>query len=854
MITPLLVVTGLFLFLPFSIYSGNTAEFSISFASVLVYLSPLAFALWVTLALITWITAGRFHQVFVSLTFSLGFLVWMQGNFLLWKYGVFDGKGINFDSESWRGWIDGSIWGAVLLLSVVFAQKVARLCVSATVTLICLQFAVLLFSSIQNPDLWAFEKLFAGNNSPPDAVFEYSEEKNVIHIVLDTIQSNYFEEILNEDEFLAESLAGFTFFRESISSYGYTKASIPSILTGETYENDTPMGAYFREVLEQKGIPGLLAENGFETDIIHSSSGYPPGGADNFYLIPVPYGVSAHRQYMANSLYLLDLAFFRAAPHALKKHIYNNQQWMSKGLATDEKSQYTYFSHDRFTKDLIARAKINGAQPRYKFVHLQSSHPPFLVTADCEYADGVLPLNKENTKAQFRCVLLKVAELLEELKTIGIFDSSLVILQADHGAHQIFEMSNSGVGEDSDHLSNKYLTMRLAARATALLAIKPFFSRDRFKISDAQVSNLDTAATVTSMLGIEGGYAGRNVFEVGEDEIRTRRYLNYDQDDIQKAGYFGRLDEFEVIGSVYDRASWHRGTTYHSPLSSYVTERIDFGTRKGQHFLRSGWGGNHSNKKDQDHNWMLGHSAEVFVSLSRLGSVKMRAHLRSLSFEAPQSLDIYLDDKWIGEWQFGKPWDLEWREITIHPDTKRPDISILRFVSSNARQPEWTSSPLSVLFEAIEFETLGSEGHTQTIDLGTRDSLSFLTEGWAKNEGGAGTGPDYVWALGDSAKMTIQLPENRPFTLAARIKSPSFENGQIITVLIDGEIVGRWEVSVAASSWAKPWIWDEKVLDIGPRPASAEQSLLEFQFSSHRNVPGKRPVAVLFDAVAIHEK
>ena len=63
-------------------------------------------------------------RAFVALLFSLGLVLWIQGNFLVPDYGAFTGAAIDWSIESWRNPYEIALWIAVPLL----ARRCGEIC------------------------------------------------------------------------------------------------------------------------------------------------------------------------------------------------------------------------------------------------------------------------------------------------------------------------------------------------------------------------------------------------------------------------------------------------------------------------------------------------------------------------------------------------------------------------------------------------------------------------------------------------------------------------------------------------------------------------------------------------------
>jgi arylsulfatase A-like enzyme len=154
---------------------------------------------------------------------------------------------------------------------------------------------------------------------------------------------------------------------------------------------------------------------------------------------------------------------------------------------------------------------------------------------------------------------------MEKLKAAGTYDSSLIIIQSDHGrSHEIAWRNPEGPGDGVDFIGETSLR-EIAGASLALLLVKPPGETAGFRVSEAQVSLTDVPATLGAALGFDMGFGGRAVFDVNPVEVRERRFFYHEwgADDWKKS-YFPRLDEFIVNGSVFDRNSWRLDRTYYS--------------------------------------------------------------------------------------------------------------------------------------------------------------------------------------------------------------------------------------------------------------------------------------------------
>jgi hypothetical protein len=128
----------------------NAEEMQVGFHSlVFLYLIPFlvfgAILVFSGLAL----PAGP-RRCYVAILAAIGGLLWLQGDVLIWGYGSLDGSFIDWQREAWKGYVDSSIWLAVLVAAVSWRRHLVPRVRSGVLLLLAIQLGSLLF---MNP--WA---------------------------------------------------------------------------------------------------------------------------------------------------------------------------------------------------------------------------------------------------------------------------------------------------------------------------------------------------------------------------------------------------------------------------------------------------------------------------------------------------------------------------------------------------------------------------------------------------------------------------------------------------------------------------------------------------------------------------
>jgi hypothetical protein len=554
----LLVVLPLCLFGPYTIFSGNEAEFSAPFW---VLIRPILLAgAGIAVALIALGIAlpPRLFRAFVALLFGLGLVLWIQGNFLVADYGAFTGAAIDWASQSWRNPYEIAMWVGVPLLAVAGARYVARIAPFASAVLVALQAAALIMSVVRadagEPGRW---------QGPTDTTFELSRTRNVIHVVLDAFQADIFGEILAEERpALDRSLSGAVFFANHIGAFPTTIVSIPAMLTGKVYRNDRPLQRYVFEILKEGSIFTSLRASGYRVD---AATGMHHGreAATNYVRLRRPY-VSYDDYIRFTAWQLADLSLFRHAPHLLRPWIFNDESWRLQtvfGPGDTSSRRHHAVNGAVVLGEFARRLTPSTDEPVYKYIHVGIPHRPVTVNGKCEFI-GVVRATRPNYKEQARCAVKRVTEILDRLKELGVYDSTFVVISSDHG-----------IGMPSPQFANDRETpmgavARVAGNAMALLVVKPLNSSGPVRISQAPTTITDIPATILDGVGLTQSMPGEPALKLPEDARRVRPWAYYDWErDDWGQNYFPSLDIVDINGRVLDGNNWTLLNTIYEPTA-----------------------------------------------------------------------------------------------------------------------------------------------------------------------------------------------------------------------------------------------------------------------------------------------
>ncbi|MCX7030943.1 MAG: sulfatase-like hydrolase/transferase [Spirochaetes bacterium] len=587
-----LFVLSLFLFTPARISIGNFMEFTFPFhESMLCFLAVSLVLILIFFAAVLLVSRHqKTCRIIVSMLTVSAFLLWLQGNILVWQYGVLDGKDIEWDTFINYGIIDSVLWTALIAFAIFKADLVFRISRFMSIVLIIVQLisvSVLWFSMPK-------DQSFKRQESNTDTLHLYSEHINVIVLVLDTFQSDIFQDIVMENTDLEASFDGFTYFRNSLAGSDGTVVSIPNMLTANNYDNSVPFLDFVKTSFLENSLPKTLKEYSFSVDLLPMLK--PSVYTDFSGIAPLGKKLRDWNAFFEEQAYIADLSLFRSLPQFMKKWVYNHQRWFISGLA----EQYLYaessdgtlqngeqetsgsynlkYSRElenskkllpkhwdaRFLNTMVSMSGIIENTDVFKFIHLNGIHLQLRMNEDLLYE--VLDPTRANMKRQGTGVLKMAAIFLERLKQMGVYNNSLIFIVGDHGSGVAGATINISPYGDNFNKSGPYQGnfKTFKAAGIPLILVKRMNATGELRTSDAPVSLLDIPQTVVEELGLDAEFPGKSMFLVEENEERERIYRAFvgPQEDVD---YLAPIIEYSVNGFSWDDTSWREtGNIYYA--------------------------------------------------------------------------------------------------------------------------------------------------------------------------------------------------------------------------------------------------------------------------------------------------
>ncbi|MFO7997101.1 MAG: hypothetical protein R6U93_08235 [Dehalococcoidia bacterium] len=284
--------------------------------------------------------------------------------------------------------------------------------------------AVLLVSGL--PFLFAA----SGTGHIPEGSFisenESAPDFNVYHILFDSYYGPWLEWSLDELSRDTSELAGFTHYRRNISNYWYTKCSYPSFMSGSLWSSNMTIRGWY-DSADENSIINDLHERGFSTTF------YGLGLKDGIGQVEVAYTDDPGGVGIVDIKLATDYWLLRVSPVALRHLVLDDRgagpitRYVGNSEEVPSGDIRTLVSYRQF-EEFLADEPLRPADGQYVHVYLYPPHAPFQLDRDGNY------VGESSYDEQLLLATNMLLEIVETLKELGKFESSLIIVHADHGA------------------------------------------------------------------------------------------------------------------------------------------------------------------------------------------------------------------------------------------------------------------------------------------------------------------------------------------------------------------------------------------------------------------------------------
>lgn len=774
LISVVFAVMTLAVFGPLELYFTNASEFWFSLKDTTVVAALLAAFMLPLLLGIGLLLRGKAREAYSYILFAVTLAFYIQGNYANISYGLLDGADVDWSRYRLYGILDTLGWIIFLagfallwLKKRSWARAAQRYAALFVIAIQIMTLGVLLFTC----DTVNAKK--SEYYLSTDGEFKLSQGHNIVIFVLDTFEETYFRQILAEEpKKYEEMFSDFTHFTNAAVAAARTKAAMPAITTGKPYEGNTSYVDYISKAFNSDGLYSKLKSKDYDVRFYTGSAFIPDDCSayvDN--QASTGYQVSS---YTGLGTMCASLTLYKYVPHLLKPLFWLNTADFDTYKQGTTATAYK-FADTVFLEGVRDGLSIEDSMKNtFRLYHLDGPHPPYVLNERAENTG-----EKTDVIAQAKGSLYIVEQYIKQMKMLGVYDDSTIIVMADHGD------------------TNK---------AYGLLLVKQQQPVRGFPASDAPVSYFDLHSTLFAEIG---EHQGDSFFDISEDESRIR-YMNIfssEHGDIVCAeyainGYVGDTKNCKATGRVFQsetkNATYKFGTTLTfgvgTTASPFIVDGLS-GTDPGAYSWTDGYSCGFAFKLASRAKKNLNVQIDLAAVYDQAGPQHVQAYANdtlcyettllyagSFSFVIPQSiansretlsLRLELPDAICPEKYFGMGYDARTLALAIS------GLTITETDEEN-ELINWVKSTDASLIYAF-----GADGNAR----------DYRLTGFYETES------SHTWASG-YAEMYVMLPEVCDYTLQIRGTSHAassgttvFLNGTEIAELSPGEGTGNIQVS-----------------------------------------------------------
>lgn len=504
----------IFLLIPTFIYWNNPHDIALEYGNLLLIAGVLTLAAIAVTAPICVFTRGSFVAA------GLGLAIAAKLYFLPSYVPLLDGDEVFAKLNSFEG-----IWSIVTLVVLVAAGiLIARRLSTTALGFVVGAFVLMGLQPLLEAKHWNFDwpsftaDVSHAAGSVEADLLEFSRSGDVLVVLLDTVQSDVFAEVLQEHPQYQQELSGFTYFWNTTGKAPTTLMSMVAIYSGVPYDGGSVSARYAD--LRNASVFSDFEKRGYDT-ILAGVSVYDCPAMEC--TGPLRFNLMGELESDASAyLELLEVGLMRVFPTVVHEDWYNRGVGRLRILLPNVPAN-TAQQYIAMLDTLSSSLSISNSAPRFKMLHLLGSHSPITLDRHCSTAkvDGK---PRAAFKELVECNVRAFVGLIAALKKVGVYDHTTIVLLADHGND-----TDAPVYTLDDPLLDTVPPLSgRRARFSPLFAVKLPGETRGFRLSAAPAEISDLRATLCGqILKCEYDVPGQDVFQLAEDAHRTRCFVDF---------------------------------------------------------------------------------------------------------------------------------------------------------------------------------------------------------------------------------------------------------------------------------------------------------------------------------------
>lgn len=541
---------------PAEIVSASAGSLVARLVDVLPVIVGMFLLVWILLAAVACLFKKRAFAVVVAVVFSVALSCYTQALFMNVGLPQADGGVVHWDDYTTITVLSAAAWLALIALSVVAVIRYPRKA-QMGFCLVALALVVVQGAGVAS--------LFVGESGASNVagrtmmvsekgLLDVSAKTNVVEFVLDNYDTALLEQAVSEEPEMFDGFEGFTWFKDSAGSMIPTRYGNVFLLTGVLPREDEPFSAFLANRYARSPYLGDIRKAGYDVGVYSDTLGEQYLSADE--AIQHLYRYTSNiapldRDVMdvpATAASLLRCALYRDLPWLVKPLAWFytdevNRSMFGSGRAASDKTPYLMDDGSLLSRLRTEGLSTNDQDASYRYIHVIGAHDPFSLDRNGEEV-GV---GNSNPLDQAIGSMKIVETYINELKQLGVYDQTTVIVTTDHGSWWCQE------GE-IDQPKSPIVLFKPAASVAG--------GRDKpLTVSESPVSAGDILATVEEVIGAPNSASfGESLVDKVEDGSHYRKgeQTRYFYMTTSDGVHDQKIQKYAINGDARDLCSWSR--------------------------------------------------------------------------------------------------------------------------------------------------------------------------------------------------------------------------------------------------------------------------------------------------------
>ena len=542
----------------YEIFISNSEELVFGLSNFIWPVVIISVSVFVALSLILIFVPGIVGRILNGIVLGFTILGYIQGNFLNIGINSLVSDDVGSQPETWFVVLDTAIW-VLLLGGIIFAfikfdkNKIVKyVSIFLCVLLIGMQGTALITESIDYSNKLEQQGLEIVDDTgyilTTKGLYNVSKKNNVIVIVLDRFDISYYEDLINYDSNYFNDFDDFTVYTDNVSLYARTYPAIATMVTGVDTDFSGTAAEYFDYAYNHSDFLDDLEANDFRIKVYtgHYYSYREASSLKRAYNVQPKTGDMIINDSWGLAWDMMKLSLYRYFPIILKSTLKVSSTSFSKYISYEEVFPvFTNDSNVEFCQNVLNNGlTLDEKDNAYTFIHLHGCHDPATMDEECNEVEEGKGYSLDNVRGCFKMI----RQYISELKRLGVYDNSTIIITGDHPRAR----------SDTTRPSQPRITTLFVKRANTDGTTTPF------QVSTEPVSQANLIASIVKSAGIETEHDyGKAYWEMndGENAVRINKFQCTEDDGTHIIEYTIRgagtnFDNWEItndtnIGSLY---------------------------------------------------------------------------------------------------------------------------------------------------------------------------------------------------------------------------------------------------------------------------------------------------------------